>query len=106
MLPFLQPNLIRKLAASFSGGLVEPLPVIGSGPGATFASFTGLEVSGLLSLGALTMSSGGTNLPLVCFALGLELFDDSEPILLFLATGISFIASGKHGIYRTQINPY
>lgn len=53
-----------------------PLPVIGSGPGATLASFTGLEVSGLTSLGAPAMLSGGTNLPLVCFALGLELFDD------------------------------
>lgn len=103
MLPFLQPNLIRKLAASLSGGEVVPLLVIGSGLGATFASFTGLEVSGLAALGALAMLSGGTNLPLVCFALGLELFGYS---LLFLATGISFVVSGKHGIYRTQINPY
>ncbi|MBR1939090.1 MAG: chloride channel protein [Spirochaetales bacterium] len=94
------------MAASFSGGEVVPLLVIGSGPGATFASFTGLEVSGLASLGALAMLSGGTNLPLVCFTLDLELFGYSEPILLFLATVISFVASGKYGIYRTQINPY
>ncbi|MCR5732525.1 MAG: chloride channel protein, partial [Sphaerochaetaceae bacterium] len=83
-----------------------PLLVIGSGLGALFASFTGLEISGVAAIGALAMLSGGTNLPLVCFALGLELFGYSEPILLFLATGIAFVASGKKGIYATQINPY
>lgn len=92
--------------ASFSGGEVVPLLVIGSGLGAVFASVCGLEISGTAAIGALAMLSGGTNLPLVCFALGLELFGITEPILLFLATGISFITSGKHGIYQTQISPY
>ncbi len=92
--------------ASFSGGEVVPLLIIGSGLGALFASLTGLEISGMAAIGAVAMLSGGTNLPLVCFALGLELFGYTEPILLFLATGIAFVASGKHGIYSTQINPY
>jgi len=92
--------------ASFSGGEVVPLLIIGSGLGALFSSITGLETSGMAAIGAVAMLAGGTNLPLVCFALGLELFGYTEPILLFLATGIAFVASGRHGIYSTQINPY
>ncbi len=92
--------------ASFSGGEVVPLLIIGSGIGAVYGSAVGLEISGTASIGALAMLAGGTNLPLVCFALGMELFGYSEPILLFLATGIAFVASGKHGIYSTQLNPY
>ncbi len=97
---------ILTVMASFFGGEVIPLLVIGSAMGASFASLVGLEISGTAVIGALAMLSGGTNLPLVCFALGLELFGFTEPVLLFLAASISFVASGKHGIYTSQEKPY
>ena len=52
------------------------------------------------------MLSGGTNLPIVCFALGLELFGYREPCLLFIMVTLSFVASGHSGIYSHQRLPY
>ena len=51
---------------------------------------------------AVGMLAGGTNLPVVCFALGLELFGYNEPMLLFIATAIAYATSGKHSIYQHQ----
>jgi len=93
-------------ASGFAGGEVVPLLIVGAGFGMSIAKLTGLEVSALASLGALGMLSGGTNLPLVCFALGLELFGYSEPILLFLTCCLAFISSGRSGIYDHQVKPY
>ena len=93
-------------AAGFAGGEVVPLLIVGAGFGMSFASIFSLPVSSFAALGALSMLSGGTNLPLACFALGLELFGYSEPTLLFLATSLSFLASGTSGIYNHQTKPY
>ncbi len=93
-------------ASGFAGGEVVPLLIVGAGFGMSIAKFTGVEVTALASLGALGMLSGGTNLSLVCFALGLELFGYTEPTLLFLTVSLSFIASGRSGIYSHQIKPY
>ncbi len=71
-------------ASGFAGGEVVPLLIVGAGFGMSVADLTGVDVTALASLGALGMLSGGTNLPLVCFALGLELFGYYEPTLLFL----------------------
>ena len=93
-------------AAGFAGGEVVPLLIVGAGFGMSFASLFSLPVSAFAVLGAVSMLSGGTNLPLACFALGLELFGYSEPTLLFLAAALSFLASGTSGIYNHQKKPY
>ena len=93
-------------AAGFAGGEVVPLLIIGAGFGLTFANIFSLTPAPWAVLGAVGMLSGGTNLPLVCFALGLELFGYSEPAILFLVSSIAFISSGKSGIYAHQIKPY
>ena len=93
-------------AAGFAGGEVVPLLIVGAGFGMSFASLFSLPVSAFAVLGAISMLSGGTNLPLACFALGLELFGYSEPTLLFLAAALSFLASGTSGIYNHQKKPY
>ena len=90
------------ISAGFTGGEVVPLLVTGGTFGYSFASVLGLDASAFAVLGAIGMLSGGSNLPLACFALGLELFGYSEPILLFLAVAFSFIASGRESIYQHQ----
>ena len=90
------------IAAGFVGGEVVPLLVIGSTLGYTLSSIFGLPTGAFAALGALGMLSGGTNLPVVCFALGLELFHYNDPVLLFLAVAIAFIASGNESIYAHQ----
>lgn len=93
-------------AAGFAGGEVVPLLIVGAGLGLSFANILSLPSSHWAVLGAVGMLSGGTNLPLVCFALGLELFKYNEPGILFLVTSIAFISSGKSGIYAHQDKPF
>ena len=94
--------IVLSISAGFIGGEVVPLLVIGSAIGYTAASLLSLPASPFAALGALGMLSGGTNLPLVCFALGLELFHYSDPALLFIAVTISYVTSGNEGIYAHQ----
>lgn len=88
--------------AGFVGGEVVPLLVLGATFGNTFATIFSLDSGAFAVLGALAMLSGGTNLPLVCFMLGIELFGYSEPLLLFIACAMSYTSSGKAGIYDHQ----
>ena len=90
------------ISAGFVGGEVVPLLVTGSTFGYAFASIFGLRTGAFAALGAIGMLSGGTNLPLVCFALGLELFSYEEPPLLFAAVSIAYLCSGETGIYQHQ----
>ncbi len=90
------------ISAGFVGGEVVPLLVTGGTFGYAFASTLGLETAPFAVLGAIGMLSGGTNLPLVCFALALELFGYSEPVLLFMTVAMSYLASGEKGIYHHQ----
>ncbi len=90
------------ISAGFVGGEVVPLLVTGGTFGYTFASIFGLETAPFAVLGAIGMLSGGTNLPLVCFALGLELFGYLDARILFLTVSISYLTSGNTGIYQHQ----
>lgn len=90
------------ISAGFVGGEVVPLLVTGGTFGYTFATILGLDTAPYAVLGAIGMLTGGTNLPLVCFALALELFSYSEPLLLFMMVSISYLASGGKGIYQHQ----
>ena len=65
-----------------------------------------MPLSPFAVLGSVGMLSGGTNLPLVCFALGMELYGYKEPTMLFLMVTVSFLASGRSGIYAHQKLPY
>ena len=95
--------VLLTFTSGFMGGEVVPLFIIGSGFGLMFANIFALPVSAFATLGAIGMLAGGTNLPYVCFALGIELFGYHEISLLFLAANISFITSGKNGIYHKQM---
>ncbi len=94
--------VILSISAGFIGGEVVPLLVVGSAIGYTAASILSLPTSSFAALGALGMLSGGTNLPLVCFALGLELFHYPDPTLLFIAVTVAYVTSGNEGIYAHQ----
>ncbi len=94
--------ILISLAAGFQGGEVLPLLVSGSLLGGAIGPLLGLEQASSAILGAIGMLSGGTNLSLVCFALGMELFHYTEPTTLFIVAAASFVMSGKIGIYGGQ----
>lgn len=95
-------TIFLSISAGFTGGEVVPLLVTGGTFGFTAATILGLPTPAFSVLGAVGMLSGGTNLPIVCFVLGLELFGYTEPMLLFITAALSYAASGKESIYQHQ----
>lgn len=91
------------LGSGFVGGEVIPLLVIGATSGSLLAPFTGIPVSAMAMFGSIGILSGSTKLPLSCFVLGIELFGFANPLPLFLVASLSYVASGKRGIYEKQI---
>lgn len=94
--------VLLSLSAGFQGGEVVPLLVLGATLSAAVADAFMLPVAPLAVLGAVGFLSGGMKLPLVTFFLGMELFGYPEPRLLFVMTVVSFLSSGKSGIYSHQ----
>lgn len=94
--------ILLSMSAGFQGGEVVPLLVLGALFGSSVSILLGLPVAPVAALCSIAMLSGGTNLPLVCFALGMELFGYGEPAMLFLCCTIAFISSGRRAIYSHQ----
>ncbi len=93
------------LGSGFVGGEVIPILVIGATSGSLLSNLTSIPVSTMAMFGSIGMLSGSTKLPLACFVLGLELFGYANALPLFLVASLSFVASGKRGIYEKQILP-
>ena len=92
------------LATGFQGGEVTPLFVIGATLGNLLSSFINLPISFLAGLGMIGVFCGGTKTPLASFIMGLELFGGENIKYIFIACVISYVFSGKSGIYSSQEN--
>lgn len=87
------------LGAGFQGGEVTPLFDIGASFGGWYANMFGIEPSFLAAIGLICVFGSAANTPITTIMLGIELFGaEAVPSFVF-ASLISFIASGKSGIY-------
>lgn len=90
------------LGAGFQGGEVTPLFDIGASFGGWYANMFGIEPSFLAAIGLICVFGSAANTPITTIMLGIELFGaEAVPYFVF-ASLISFIASGKSGIYPAQ----
>lgn len=90
------------LGAGFQGGEVTPLFDIGASFGGWYANMFGIEPSFLAAIGLICVFGSAANTPITTIMLGIELFGaETVPYFVF-ASLISFIASGKSGIYSAQ----
>lgn len=90
------------LGAGFQGGEVTPLFDIGASFGGWYANLFGIEPSFLAAIGLICVFGSAANTPITTIMLGIELFGaEAVPYYVF-ASLISFIASGKSGIYSSQ----
>lgn len=92
------------LATGFQGGEVTPLFVIGATLGNFLANIVGLPISFLAGIGMIGVFCGGTKTPLASFVMGLEIFGGGNIKYIFVACVISYVFSGKSGIYTSQKN--
>ena len=90
------------LGAGFQGGEVTPLFDIGASFGGWYANMFGIEPSFLAAIGLICVFGSAANTPITTIMLGIELFGaEAVPYFVF-ASLISFIVSGKSGIYSAQ----
>lgn len=90
------------LGAGFQGGEVTPLFDIGASFGGWYANMFGIEPNFLAAIGLICVFGSAANTPITTIMLGIELFGaEAVPYFVF-ASLISFIASGKSGIYSAQ----
>lgn len=90
------------LGAGFQGGEVTPLFDVGASFGGWYANMFGIEPSFLAAIGLICVFGSAANTPITTIMLGIELFGaEAVPSFVF-ASLISFIASGKSGIYSAQ----
>lgn len=90
------------LGAGFQGGEVTPLFDIGASFGSWYANIFRIEPSFLAAIGLICVFGSAANTPITTIMLGIELFGaEAVPYFVF-ASLISFIASGKSGIYSAQ----
>jgi H+/Cl- antiporter ClcA len=90
------------LGASFQGGEVTPLFVIGATLGAALAGVLGVPVTLLAALGFVAVFAGATNTPLACTIMGVELFGSGAVVYFAVACVVSYVFSSHRGIYTTQ----
>lgn len=90
------------MGSGFRGGEVIPLFFVGATLGNVLAPLLNLPISFLAAIGMISVFSGAGNAPLAIFLMSIELFDGEAIFYFFIASIISFIFSGHHGIYGAQ----
>jgi len=91
------------LGSGFQGGEVTPLFYAGSTFGNFLAPLLNLPIGFLAALGLIGVFAGASNAPIACFILGVEMFGSEGIIFFFISSIISYMFSGHHGIYTSQV---
>jgi H+/Cl- antiporter ClcA len=94
---------VLSLGSGLQGGEVTPLFGIGSSLGGLIGQLTSISPSLLAALGLLAVFGSAANTPLSTVVLGLELFGIKALPFYLMAILISYLSSGHHGIYASQI---
>ena len=90
------------LGVGFKGGEVTPLFYMGATLGNALAPLLQQPFSWLAALGFVAVFAGAANTPLTCTLMAMELFGVGIGVHAALACMVSYLASGRVGIYRAQ----
>ncbi|MBM4763465.1 voltage-gated chloride channel family protein [Bacillus sp. B15-48] len=90
------------MGTGFVGGEAIPLFFIGATLGNTLHDFFHLPMSFLAAIGMIATFSGGANTPIAAFLLAVEMFEGKGIEYFFVASLISYIFSGHHGLWPSQ----
>jgi H+/Cl- antiporter ClcA/PII-like signaling protein len=91
------------LGSGFKGGEVTPLFFIGAALGCTLGTVLGVPTDFMAALGFVAVFAAAANTPLACTVMGIELFGAQHGVCLAIACCSSYIWSGHHGIYLSQV---
>lgn len=90
------------LGAGFQGGEITPLFFTGATLGSAISPYFDLPTGFLASLGLVAVFSGAANTPISGFIMGIELFGGQNMSYIFIACMITYLFSGRKGIYTSQ----
>lgn len=93
---------IASLGSGFKGGEVTPLFYIGATLGNALAPLLQLPFSMLAGLGFVAVFAGAANTPLASTMMAIELFGPDIAPFAALACTVSYLFSGRIGIYHAQ----
>ncbi len=91
------------LAFGGSGGIVTPIFFMGATAGAFFAMMTGLNVATFSAIGLSSVLAGAANTPIAASIMSVELFGPQLAPYATVACVISFLMTGHHSVYPSQI---
>lgn len=94
------------LAAGFKGGEIVPSFFAGATFGCVIAPFLGLPANFGAAIGLVAVFCGVTNCPISSIFLSIELFGSEGMIYFAAACCLSYMMSGYHGIYSSQMIMY
>lgn len=94
------------LGAGFKGGEIVPTFCIGATFGCVLGGFLGLDAGMAAAMGLVGLFCAATNAPLASIMLSVEMFGGTNIHLFAFITVISFVLSGKYGLYASQVLRY
>lgn len=93
---------VASLGSGFKGGEVTPLFYIGATLGNALAPLLNLPFPLLAGIGFVAVFSGAANTPIASTLMAMELFGAEIGVFAAIACVVSYLFSGRAGIYRSQ----
>ena len=90
------------IAAGFKGGEIVPTFFVGSTFGSVAGSLLGLDAGFGAAIGFVSLFCGVINCPVASLILSIEVFGAEGLIFFAIACGVSYMMSGKFGLYGSQ----
>ncbi len=90
------------IAAGFKGGEIVPAFFVGSTFGCVIGSLIGLDAGFAAAIGFVALFCGVVNCPAASTLLSVEVFGAEGLVYFAIACGVSFMMSGKFGLYKSQ----
>ena len=91
---------VVSIAAGFKGGEIVPTFFIGATFGCVIGGLLGIGAGFGATIGFVALFAGMTKCPVAAFLLGLEVFGPSATGVFALAVVITYLLSGKFGLYN------
>ncbi|MBE7027667.1 MAG: chloride channel protein [Ruminococcaceae bacterium] len=90
------------ISAGFKGGEIVPAFFVGSTFGCAAGSLLGLDTGFSAAIGFAAVFCGAVNCPIASIILALEVFGADNILMFALASGISYMMSGRFSLYEEQ----
>jgi H+/Cl- antiporter ClcA len=91
------------LGTGFKGGEVTPLFFMGATLGNSLAGWLQMPIGLMAGVGFVAVFAGAANTPLACTLMAMELFGTEIGIYALITCVVSYLFSGKQGIYSSQL---